>query len=162
MKILVIADTHIPDFAPELPAGLAAPLRRCDLILHAGDVTRVEVLEELAGHAPVRVAMGNNDRPEVAAWGAENEVRLDAGGVTIAMVHDSGPRSGRERRLARRFADARLVIFGHSHIPVDERVGGQRLFNPGSPTWKRREPVPTYGWVTIGGGRLRTGIVPLD
>jgi putative phosphoesterase len=161
MKILVIADTHIPDFARELPPALAGPLRRCDLIMHAGDVTRVEVLEELARHAPVRVAMGNNDRPEVAAWGAEKEVRLDAGGVSIAMVHDSGPRPGRERRLARRFADARLVIFGHSHIPVDERVGRQRLFNPGSPTWKRREPVPTYGWVTVSGGRVRTGIVPL-
>ncbi|MGH2686018.1 MAG: metallophosphoesterase family protein [Actinomycetota bacterium] len=162
MKILVIADTHIPDFAASLPAGLAGPLRRCDLILHAGDVTRVEVLEDLAGHAPVRVAMGNNDRPEVAAWGAEREVHVEAAGVAIAMVHDSGPRPGRERRLANRFPDARLLIFGHSHIPVDERVGRQRLFNPGSPTWKRREPAPTYGWVTVTGGRMRTRIVPLD
>jgi putative phosphoesterase len=161
LKILVIADTHIPDFARELPSALAQPLGRCDLILHAGDVTRVHVLEELARHAPVRVSVGNNDRPEVAEWGGEQEVRLEAGGVAIAMVHDSGPRAGRERRLARRFPDSRLVIFGHSHIPVDERVEGQRLFNPGSPTWKRREPVPTYGWVTVAGGRVRTRIVPL-
>ncbi len=161
MRILVIADTHIPDFARALPEDLIDPLRRCDLILHAGDVTRVTVLEELARHAPVRVALGNNDRPEVAAWGAEEEVRLDAGGVSIDMVHDSGKRPGRERRLAKRFPDARLVIFGHSHSPVDERVGRHHLFNPGSPTWKRREPVPTYGWVTAAGGRLRTRIVPI-
>jgi putative phosphoesterase len=158
---VVISDTHIPDFAEALPAALLPALRRADLILHAGDVTWAKVLDELASYAPVHVAMGNGDREDVAAWGARVEVTLDLDGVPVAMIHDSGPRTGRERRLARRFPDARLVVFGHSHMPVDADADGVRLFNPGSPTWKRRQPAPTYGVLTVSDGRLTTRIVEL-
>jgi putative phosphoesterase len=162
MKILVLADTHIPDFAPALPPALIPALRDADLILHAGDVTSPDVLDELAAHAPVRVAMGNNDTPGVRAWGAEDEVQLEVEGVRVAMLHDSGPSGGRASRMRRRFPEARVVVFGHSHIPVDATEDGQRLFNPGSPTWKRRQPVPTYGTMSISGGRIRaTRIVAL-
>ena len=161
VRIVVLADTHIPDFAPGLPAALVPPLRRADLILHAGDVTSPEVLDELAAFAPVHVAMGNGDRPAVRSWGARDEVRLQIEGVTLAMVHDSGPRQGREARLRRRFPEADLVVFGHSHIPIDMERGGLRLFNPGSPTWKRRQPAPTYGLIEIAGHRVKTRIVEL-
>ena len=161
MRIVVVADTHIPDFAKSLPSALSPALRRADLILHAGDVTGVEVLDDLADYAPVRVAMGTNDGPPVRAWGGEDEVHLDLDGGRIAMIHDSGPRAGREARMRRRFPEADLVVFGHSHIPISSVVDGMRLFNPGSPTWKRREPVPTYGMISIGERGIRTRVVPL-
>jgi uncharacterized protein len=162
VRIVVVADTHIPGFARQLPPALFPALRQTDLILHAGDVDRAFLLDELREHAPVRVVLGNNDHGDVAEWGATEEVHLEVQGVRIAMVHDSGPHTGREARMHRRFPDARLVVFGHSHIPIDvETDRGQRLFNPGSPTWKRRQPFPTYGVVTIAKGRLRTRIVEL-
>lgn len=161
MRIVVIADTHVPDFAKELPAALLRAVRRADVVLHAGDVTRADVLERLEAHAPVRAVRGNNDGPDVAAWGAPDELIEDLDGVRVAMVHDSGPRAGRESRMRRRFPDAHLVVFGHSHIPIDADVDGQRLFNPGSPTWKRRQPRATYGTLAISNGRLRTRIVEL-
>lgn len=155
----MLSDTHIPDHAKALPRELLGPLKRADLVLHAGDVTSAVVLDELQAFAPVHVAMGNNDGRGVAAWGALDEVRLELDGVQVAMVHDSGPRAGREPRLRRRFPDSRLIVFGHSHIPIDHEDGGVRFFNPGSPTWKRRQPLPTYGWITIVRGRIRTRIV---
>ena len=161
VRVVVLADTHIPDFAKALPVALAPALRRAGLILHAGDVNSAAVLNELAAYAPVHVALGNNDRLEVASWGASPEVVLQIDGVRLAMVHDAGPRQGRERRLSRRFPDANLIVFGHSHIPIDAEASGIRFFNPGSPTWKRRQAAPTFGTFTISNGRVRTRIIEL-
>jgi putative phosphoesterase len=162
MRIVVLADTHVPDFAKKLPTGVVPALRRADLILHAGDVNRAFVLEELAQYAPVHAALGNNDHADVAAWGAKFVVSFDVEGIRIGMVHDSGPRGGREARMRRRFPEAGIVVFGHSHIPMDIVTGdGLRLFNPGSPTWKRRQPFPTYGILTVAGRRIRTRIVEM-
>ena len=161
MRIVVVSDTHIPDFARSLPAALAPALRRAELVLHAGDVTSPGVLDELAGYAPVRAALGNGDGVEVAAWGAEDVVRLSVDGVRFVVLHDSGPAKGRQARLARRFPDADVVVFGHSHIPVDVRTGSPRLFNPGSPTWKRRQPAPTFGLLDVRDGSVRARIVQL-
>ena len=133
---------------------MAAHLRGADLILHAGDVCTADVLDELAAYAPVHAVRGNNDGPDVAAWGAPDTLELGLGGVRLAMIHDSGPRSGRPARLRGRFPDAGLVVFGHSHIPVDLAADGQRIFNPGSPTDRRREPHGTIGVLDIDGGRL--------
>jgi predicted phosphodiesterase len=78
------------------------------------------------------------------------------------MVHDSGPTSGRAARLRRRFPDADLVVFGHSHIPWDQAADGQRIFNPGSPTDRRRQPHGTLGVLDIDGGRLvAAAVVPV-
>ena len=112
------------------------------------------MLDELAAYAPVHAVRGNNDGPDVAAWGAPDTLELGLGGVRLAMIHDSGPRSGRPARLRGRFPDAGLVVFGHSHIPVDLAADGQRIFNPGSPTDRRREPHGTIGVLDIDGGRL--------
>jgi uncharacterized protein len=161
VRIVVVSDTHVPDFAKALPAGLLDPLRRADLILHAGDVTRSPVLDDLADFAPVRVAMGNGDGADVRAWGAEEVVRMEAEGVRVAMLHISGPARGRERRMRRAFPDADVVVFGHSHIPMLIEAGGQLLFNPGSPTWKRRQPRPTFGILEIRDGSVDARIEPL-
>ena len=149
VRIVVLSDTHIPDFAKALPSGLLPALQKADLILHAGDVTSRTVLDELSAYAPVVVALGNNDGPDVAAWGARPEVAVEVDGTKIVMLHDAGRREGRERRLRRRFPEADLIVFGHSHIPIDAEFDGVRFLNPGSPTWKRRQPVPTFGLVDV-------------
>ena len=133
---------------------MAAHLRGADVILHAGDVCTAAVLDELAAYAPVHAVRGNNDGPDVAAWGAPDTLQLDLGGLQVAMIHDSGQATGRPARLRRRFPRAQLVVFGHSHIPLDRAESGQRIFNPGSPTDRRRQPHGTLGLLDIAGGRL--------
>jgi uncharacterized protein len=155
VRVVVLADTHAPRRWRTCPSRVAAQLRGADLILHAGDVCTAGVLGELAAYAPVRAVLGNNDGPDVAAWGAPDTLEIDVGGLRVAMIHDSGPRSGRPARMRRRFPAASLVVFGHSHIPVDQAgPDGQRLFNPGSPTDRRRQPHGTLGVLDIDDGRL--------
>jgi uncharacterized protein len=149
VHLVVLADTH----SRRLPDAAYAELDRADLILHAGDVLTADLLHELAGFAPTHAVLGNNDGGLV---GVLPETRLlDVDGVRIGMVHDAGPRAGREARLHRRFPDAAVVVFGHSHDPVDALgLGGQRLFNPGSPTQRRRQPHHTIGTLDVSRGRL--------
>jgi putative phosphoesterase len=150
MRLLVIADTHIPDFARRLPAAILDEAATSDLVIHAGDVTTASVLGELSQRAPVHAVRGNNDLADVSAYGAAETLELEIEGVPVAVVHDAGPTRGRPSRMRRRFPQARLLFFGHSHIPMDVEEDGLRLVNPGSPTWKRRQPNPTYAVVTIG------------
>jgi predicted phosphodiesterase len=105
--------------------------------------------------------LGNNDHELVDVLPETVEVELE--GVPVAMIHDSGARDGREARMRRRFPDARLVVFGHSHLPEDRiGEGRQRLFNPGSPTQRRRAPVRTYGVIRVDRGRITAHrVVPL-
>jgi putative phosphoesterase len=150
VRVVVLADTHVPRFARELPSALAPALRSADAIVHAGDVNEAFVLDQLAAHAPTSVAMGNNDGEDVRAWGAQDRLSVRLGGIDVGVIHDSGPRAGRERRLRRWFPDARVVIFGHSHIPMAYEDEGVMFLNPGSPTWKRRQPRPTYAVLRLG------------
>ena len=164
MNIVAISDTHAPRRWKCCPPAVAAHLRGADLILHAGDVCTASVLDELAAYAPVHAVLGNNDGPAVAAWtgGVPETLRLDLDGLRVAMIHDSGAATGRLRRMRRRFPDADLVVFGHSHIPLDESGDGLRIFNPGSPTDRRRMPQGTIGLLTVTEGRLtQARIVPV-
>lgn len=154
MRVAVISDTHAPRFWKSIPAAVAEHLTDVDVILHAGDVCVPGVLDELAVFAPVHVVLGNNDGPEIAAWSAPETLELDLAGVRVAMIHDSGPKQGRAGRLRRRFPSADLVVFGHSHIPWDTTDDGQRLFNPGSPTDKRRQPRGTMGLLGLDAGHI--------
>jgi putative phosphoesterase len=153
-EVVVLADTHIRHGSTRrLPPGVYRALDQADLVLHAGDVVTGAVLEELAGFAPMLAVLGNNDTELVGQLPEERVFTVE--GLQIAMVHDSGARKGREARLRRRFPNADLVVFGHSHIPVDAPgLDGQRLFNPGSPTERRRQPVHTFGRIRIANGRL--------
>lgn len=162
LRVAVISDTHAPRFWKAMPSAVADQLTGVDLILHAGDVCLPSVLDELAAFAPVHVVKGNNDGADVAAWGAPETLKLDLNGVRIAMIHDSGAKDGRAARMRRRFPAADLVVFGHSHIPWDTETDGQRLFNPGSPTDKRRQPRGTLGQLVIDAGRIVSAtIVPV-
>ena len=141
---------------------MAEHLRDADLILHAGDVCVASVLTELSDYAPVVAVLGNNDGPDVARWGASATAELDLDGLSVAMVHDSGTATGRMVRMRRRFPGADLVVFGHSHIPLDESAGDLRIFNPGSPTDRRRQSHGTLGLLQIDSGRLiQASIVPV-
>ena len=154
MRVIAISDTHAPRFWKSCPPAVASWLRKADLILHAGDVCVAAVLDELAGYAPVHVVQGNNDGADVAEWGATPAVELQIAGLAVAMIHDSGAASGRLRRMRATFPSAELVVFGHSHIPLDASDGRLRIFNPGSPTDKRRQPHGTLGVLEITDGKL--------
>jgi uncharacterized protein len=163
VRAVVLADTHAPRRWRRCPPAVAEHLHGADLILHAGDVCTASVLDELAGYAPVLAVRGNNDGPDVAAWGAPETLELNLAGLAAAMIHDSGPATGRAARLRRRFPAARLVLFGHSHIPLDQAGQGIRIFNPGSPTDRRRQPRGTLGLLHIDDGRLvEARIIPVD
>ncbi|WP_211590510.1 metallophosphoesterase family protein [Microbispora sp. H11081] len=162
VKIVVLADTHAPRRWKSCPPAVAEHLRKAGLILHAGDVCTADVLVELSQYAPVHAVLGNNDGPDVAAWGAPETLELDLGGLRLAMIHDSGQAAGRTARMRCRFPEADVVVFGHSHIPMDVTGDGVRVFNPGSPTDRRRQPYGTVGVLDVEDGVLRRAtIVPV-
>lgn len=154
MRVVVLADTHAPRRWKSCPPAVAGWLGQADRILHAGDVCTADVLGELAEYAPVHAVLGNNDGPDVARWGAPATLQLELAGFRLAMIHDSGPAAGRLRRMRAAFPAVDIVVFGHSHIPLDESGGGLRIFNPGSPTDRRRQPHGTLGVLDIADGEL--------
>jgi uncharacterized protein len=155
VRVVVLSDTHAPRRWKSCPPAVASQLRGADLILHAGDVCTAAVLDELTGYAPVLAVVGNNDGPDVADWGARESAVVELEGLTVGMIHDSGPATGRLVRLRRMFPSAGLVVFGHSHIPMDDAdPAGFRIFNPGSPTDRRRQPHGTIGVLRIETGDL--------
>ena len=162
MRLAVISDTHMRDAGSRvLPDAVWRELRGADVILHAGDVVEGGLLRALAEVAPVHAVLGNNDVTLTDALPETFEDTFD--GVRLAMMHDSGARSGRAARMRRRFPDADLVVFGHSHIPWDEPgIDGQWLLNPGSPTERRRQPHRTMAVIEISDGRFRTQVLTVD
>jgi putative phosphoesterase len=160
VRIGVISDTHIPSRAKRIPPEVLELFAGSALILHAGDVSVRAALDEFSGVAPVRAVAGNIDDPELQAALPET-LRIDAGGLTIGMVHDSGASTGRRDRMARRFPGCRVVVFGHSHQPVIEDLGGLLLLNPGSACDPRRAKVPTVALLEIVAGQPRAELVRL-
>ena len=161
MRLAIISDTHMPRGARRLPDACVERLRAADLILHAGDFVAREVLRELEALGPVAAVHGNVDEAALReAHPAERVV--DAAGARIALVHDAGPARGRLERMRRRFPDAHAVVFGHSHIPLLEEDEGLVLFNPGSPTDRRRQPRHTMGSAVVKDGRIRFELLALD
>lgn len=153
-RLVVMADTHVqPGGARQIPPDVYPLLEAADLVLHAGDVTSLDLLHQLEAFAPIEAVLGNHDRELLGILSEVREVDVD--GYRIAMIHDSGATAGRAARMRRRFPDADMVVFGHSHEPLDEEgVDGQRLFNPGSSTWKRMAQTHTIGLIDIVDGRL--------
>ncbi len=151
MLVAVISDTHLPRGARRLPDACVARLREADLIVHAGDIATSAVLDAIeALGPPVLAVAGNVDEPALRSRLPESRT-LTAGAAQIAVVHDAGPAAGRLERLRRRFPGSDAVVFGHSHIPLHERApDGFEIFNPGSPTDRRRQPLHTMGTLLVG------------
>lgn len=162
MLVAVIADTHMPRGSRRLPDGCVERLRAADLILHAGDLVGSDVLQEIEALGPrVAAVHGNMDGSELRRR-LPAERTLEADGARIGLVHDAGSARGRLARLRRRFPDADAVVYGHSHIPLHEEAGGFQIFNPGSPTDRRRQPRHTMGLARVGAGRVVFEVVALD
>ena len=159
MRLGIVSDTPLPRGSRTIPADCLERLAAADAILHAGDLIELSVLEQLqAIGPPVHAVRGNVDSAELQA--RLPLVRtVEAGGATIAMIHDAGPSAGRLGRMRRRFPQADAVVFGHSHLPLHEERDGFAIFNPGSPTERRRAPHHTMGIATVQDGRLRFELV---
>jgi putative phosphoesterase len=155
VRLLLLADTHIPRRARDLPAQVWDEVAQADVVLHAGDWVAPELLDELAARATRLVGCwGNNDGPVLRARLPEHaEVTLD--GLRFTVVHETGSAAGREARMSRRYPDTDVLVFGHSHVPWDTTAPtGLRLLNPGSPTDRRRQPSCTYMTVCVDKGGL--------
>ena len=163
MLIALLADTHLPKGRRRLPGRCVELLRSADLIVHAGDWSTLAVLDELrAIGPPVRGVHGNVDSAEVRA-ALPAETTIEAGSVKLAITHDAGPRIGRLTRMRRRFPGADAVVFGHSHVPLHEQADdGFQIFNPGSPTERRRSPAHTMGLARVHDGSVVFELVTLD
>ncbi|RKN86425.1 metallophosphoesterase family protein [Paenibacillus ginsengarvi] len=153
MIVGVLSDTHLSGRSRGLPRTMMTAFREVDVILHAGDWVTLDVYEELSKLAPVYGVAGNGD-PEAIVQRFGLKTTVECGGVRIGLVHGhTGPGKTTPERAIRAFADDKpdLIVFGHSHIPLLEKSGQTVLFNPGSPTAKRRQPAYSYGLVTING-----------
>jgi putative phosphoesterase len=161
--IALISDTHLPRGSRRLPDACVARLQGSDLIVHAGDIATSEVLADIkAIGPPVTAVHGNVDSAELQRVLPE-VASLDADGAILTVIHDGGPATGRLNRLRRRFPDADAVVFGHSHIPLHERAGdGFQIFNPGSPTDRRRQAKHTMGVAKASNGIVTFELVELD
>ena len=155
MRLVVLADTHVPRRARDLPAQVWAAVEQADAVLHAGDWVDVALLDELERRsARVIGVYGNNDGPALRARLPE-VARATLGGVRFAIVHETGGKQGREQRAAAAYPDVDVLVFGHSHIPWDTTAAtGLRLLNPGSPTDRRRQPHATYATLTLAAGAV--------
>ncbi|WCN83582.1 metallophosphoesterase family protein [Micromonospora sp. LH3U1] len=155
MRLVLTADTHLPKRARDLPGPLWTAIEEADVVVHAGDWVDEALLDAMTARSRRLIGVyGNNDGPALRARLPE-VARVELDGLRVAVVHETGPRTGREQRCAARFPDVDLLVFGHSHIPWDtEAPGGLRLLNPGSPTDRRSQPDATYLTAEVRAGRL--------
>lgn len=152
---MLIADTHLPKRARDLPEVVWEQVAIADVVFHAGDWVEPDLLDELEARAAKLVACwGNNDGEELRRRLPERaDVTLD--GVRFTVVHETGGSKGRDARMAALYPDTDVLVFGHSHIPWDTTADtGLRLLNPGSPTDRRRQPFCTYMTATVADGVL--------
>jgi uncharacterized protein len=154
MRLLLVADTHVPRRAREMPLQVWDEVESADLVVHAGDWVVPELLDELEARSRLLLAVhGNNDGAELRRRLPEVATAV-VGGVRLGVVHETGSRQRREQRMRAAYPDLDLLVFGHSHIPWDTEVDGLRLLNPGSPTDRRRQPHCTYLTCTVSEGRV--------
>ena len=155
MRLLLVADTHVPKRARDMPAVVWDEVARADVVLHAGDWVEPSLLDELEERAQRLVACwGNNDGDELRRRLPER-ADVTLGGLRFTVVHETGASGGRDARMAGLYPDTDVLVFGHSHIPWDTTAKtGLRLLNPGSPTDRRRQPFCTYMTATVSDGVL--------
>jgi uncharacterized protein len=153
MEVVVLADSHLTRGFSAIGDQVIEAVASADVVIHAGDIVSRQALEELRMMAETYAVLGNNDHG--LAGVLPKTLLFELAGLRLAVVHDSGPAKGRAIRLHRQFPDADLVIFGHSHVPIDEiGIEGQVLFNPGSATQRRSQPHRTFGRLSLAQGRI--------
>jgi putative phosphoesterase len=164
VRLLLIADTHVPKRAKDLPAQLWDEVSAADVVIHAGDWVEPSLLDTLEARAKRVVACwGNNDGAELRRRLPERaDVTLE--GLRFTVVHETGAATGREARMAKAYPDTDVLVFGHSHIPWDTTAStGLRLLNPGSPTDRRRQPHCTYMTASVANAALSDVVLhPLE
>lgn len=144
-----------------MPSACLEAARAADAIVHAGDFTGLGALELLRGLGPpLHAVHGNADAPELRAMLPERLV-VELGGVRVGVVHEPGPRAGRESRLLAAFPGCAAVVYGHTHEPRADRHGGVWLLNPGSPTERRRAPARSFLLLRVEAGALTPQLVEL-
>jgi len=154
MRLAILSDTHLPRGRRSIPASFLDRCRAADAVLHAGDLIDTPVLELLRSLGPpVHAVHGNIDSAAVRAV-LPDRLELELAGVRLGMLHIPGPQQGRLERLRAAFPTADAVIFGHTHMPEHAESGGFQIFNPGSPTERRRAPAHTMGIATLADGRV--------
>jgi uncharacterized protein len=146
--IAVLADTHMPKGARRLPERCVELVAAAEAVIHAGDFFAAPVLEELRALCPLVHAVHGNVDEEPLRRALPAELEIEIAGRALAVVHDAGPAKGRLARMRRRFPAAEAVVFGHSHLPLHESEDGFQIFNPGSPTERRRAPRASMGLLT--------------
>lgn len=151
----MIADTHVPTRARDLPARVWEEVATADVVIHAGDWIALELLDELESRAGRLIACwGNNDGPPLRARLPER-ADVTLAGVHFTVVHETGASAGREARMSRLYPESEVLVFGHSHIPWDTTTAtGLRLLNPGSPTDRRRQPFCSYMTTSVDDGEV--------
>lgn len=160
-RVMVLSDTHIPKAAPALPEGLLACLKGADLILHAGDLVELSVLDILRSIAPTVAVSGNMDSPEAKSVLPEKRV-LEVEGKLIGLTHGWGAPQGIESRVMTKFSDVDVIVFGHTHSPLLESIDGVLLLNPGTPDDRRFSDKLSYATLTIDNGVIEPEIIFLD
>jgi putative phosphoesterase len=151
----------LPRGERRLPDTCLRELDGADLIIHAGDFVAMSVLEELQALGPVAAVHGNMDEPALGA-ALPKQLVVDAAGLKLGMVHDGGPRQGRQERLVARFPDCAVVVYGHSHMPELTQRGGVWILNPGSPTERRKAPAHTMIRLEVRGDLARPELLELE
>ena len=159
-RLIIVADTHIPKAAPALPEGLLDSFRGADLILHAGDIVDLSVLDALAAIAPVMAVAGNMDPPETKAVLPEKRV-IEVEGKLIGLIHGWGGPNGIERRVMAQLSGVDAIVFGHTHTPLIERLDGVLLLNPGTPNDARFSDTLSYIILKIDDGLMEPQIIQL-
>ncbi|MBM3251292.1 MAG: metallophosphoesterase family protein [Candidatus Omnitrophica bacterium] len=160
MKIGVISDTHIPNRAQEIPEAIIQAFKSVDLILHAGDLVDLRVLESLKKIAPVRAVVGNMDHPDVVKILPKKDV-IKIDNFRIGLIHGYGSPVGLEQRIKKEFEEKMdVIVFGHSHQPVNEVKDGILFFNPGSPTDKIFSSLNSFGIIEVD-DKIRAKIITL-
>ncbi|KRE41799.1 metallophosphoesterase family protein [Paenibacillus sp. Soil522] len=157
MKIVVVSDTHMPRMNKKLPDRLLRELKTAKAIIHAGDWTNLSVYEALVAFAPIYGVAGNNDGADIIRkFGLRRQLELEGVRMGIVHGHGDGKRINTEARALEAFKNVHLnvLIYGHSHIPVLKRSAGLLVFNPGSPTDKRRQPMYSFGIFQLAGGTV--------
>jgi putative phosphoesterase len=158
----VISDTHLPRGRRQLPEECVRCLATADLVIHAGDFSTAAVyaaIEDLC-RGPLIAVHGNVDDAELRRRLPERTT-AEIEGVQIGVIHDAGPARGRLDRLRRAFPEAAAVVFGHSHLPLSERREDFQIFNPGSPTERRRAPMRSMGIAEIRDSQVHFGHIDL-